>query len=96
MAFEKIETPVEQIENKPQLTFRSICEKIITLQESKGTGYKVSPFNELPVDVWLAQIQIKATRAKYATSEEKQLDELQDTAVYCLLTMMKLQGATIV
>lgn len=76
--------------------FESICQDIIKMQAGKGSGYKQSPLNELPLDVWLAQIQIKATRAKYSTSEEKMLDELKDTATYCILTMMKIKGMTVV
>ncbi len=42
---------------------------------------------ELPVDMWLSQVVIKATRAKYAVKDAKRVDELFDTAVYCLMTL---------
>jgi hypothetical protein len=74
------------------VTFKSICDMLVEMQQGKQTGYRVSPINELPLDVWLAQVQIKATRAKYATSEDKLLDELRDTAVYSILAMLKIKG----
>lgn len=72
------------------LSLRTLCEQIVEIQEKKQDGYSTSPIDELPLPVWLAQVQIKATRAKYATSVEKMRDELIDTAVYALLCILKL------
>lgn len=88
MAFQKDEP--EQSTGKCRVTFKSLCDELAQLQADKQTGYNKSPIDELPLDVWLAQVQIKATRAKYATTRDKLYDELRDTAVYALLCMQKM------
>lgn len=93
MAFNKEQ---QEPDTKSDMTFEHVCRQLVEMQKGKGTGYKNSPLNELPLDVWLAQIQIKATRAKYATTEEKMLDELRDTATYSILAILKMYGVTII
>lgn len=77
---------------KQAKTFEDICNELVELHSTKQMGYSKSPIEELPTDVWLAQVQVKATRAKYATSEDKRIDELRDTAVYAILCMLKMTG----
>lgn len=67
-------------------------EQVRSLFESRNDKYKISPVVILPVESWLHQIRIKAERALQATSDEKRVDELRDCAVYCLLTLAKMQG----
>ena len=88
MAFQKDEQTVE----KTSVTFKSLCDELAQLQIDKQTGYSKSPIDELPLDVWLAQVQIKATQAKYATTRDKLYDELRDTAIYALLCMQKMSA----
>lgn len=91
MAFDKKEEgQVIKDTNIPDWSFTGIVNQIVELQSGKQKGYRVSPIDELPIDVWLAQIQIKATRAKYATNEDKCIDELIDTAVYSILAIEKI------
>lgn len=92
MAFNK---ETQESDTQSSLTFEAVCRQLVEMQKDKGSQYEVSPISELPLDVWLAQIQIKATRAKYATTEAKMLDELRDTIVYSVLTIMKIHGAPI-
>lgn len=74
----------------PNDTFSQLCDKIKTLHDQKGTTYTKNVIEELPVDMWLSQVVIKATRAKYAVKDAKRVDELFDTAVYCLLALEKM------
>ncbi|MDD4471760.1 MAG: hypothetical protein PHT97_11455, partial [Methanoculleus sp.] len=71
----------------PSDTFTQLCDRIKTLHAQKGTTYTKNVIEELPVDMWLSQVVIKATRAKYAVKDAKRVDELFDTAVYCLMTL---------
>ena len=73
-----------------QDTFSQLCDRIKDLHVQKGTTYTKNVVEELPVDMWLSQIVIKATRAKYAVRDAKRVDELFDTAVYCLMTLEKM------
>jgi hypothetical protein len=86
MAFKKEES--EEINDT--WSFAGIVERMVELQANKQSGYSTNPIDELPLDVWLAQIQIKATRAKYAMNEAKCIDELIDTAVYSILAVSKI------
>lgn len=79
-------------QSKQPQTFADVCGELVQLHEGKQSGYSKSPIEELPLDVWLAQVQVKATRAKYATGTDKMLDELRDTAVYAILCILKLTG----
>jgi len=60
------------------------------MHDRKQPGYTYSPLDELPSEAWTRQIQIKATRAVYATTPEKLYEELIDTAVYCILLLEKM------
>jgi hypothetical protein len=71
-------------------TFDQICDAIKKTHTDKQGTYASEPVAELPIEVWLAQTQIKATRAKYALDEDKRVDELIDTAVYAILTLEKI------
>lgn len=71
----------------PSDTFTQLCDRIKDLHAQKGTTYTKNVIEELPVDMWLSQVVIKATRAKYAVKDAKRVDELFDTAVYCLLVL---------
>ena len=75
---------------KDNASFDDICKTIMETHASKQSSYSSEPVAELPLDVWLAQIQIKATRAKYAVNTEKVIDELVDTAVYAILALEKM------
>lgn len=74
-------------------TFDDFAKELIEIHRKKQDGYLLAPLDELPVPVWLAQIQIKATRAKYASERAKLVEELKDTAVYCLLLLEKLESS---
>jgi len=80
------DTPTVTTAN-PNTTFDQLCDRIKTLHAQKGTTYTKNVIEELPVDMWLSQVVIKATRAKYAVKDAKRVDELFDTAVYCLMTL---------
>jgi hypothetical protein len=71
-------------------TFDQICDAIKKTHTDKQGTYSSEPVAELPLDVWLAQTQIKATRAKYAVDLDKRIDELIDTAVYAILSLEKI------
>lgn len=92
MAFNK---ETQESDTQSSLTFEAVCRQLVEMQKDKGSQYEVSPISELPLDVWLAQIQIKATRAKYATTDEKMLDELRDTATYSILAILKMHGVEV-
>lgn len=68
-------------------TFDDLCDRMKELHAKKGDGYVKDVIGELPIEMWTSQIVIKATRAHYAKRDEKRVDELFDTAVYCLLTL---------
>ncbi|HQE49133.1 MAG TPA: hypothetical protein PKV93_07250, partial [Fervidobacterium sp.] len=63
------------------------CDRMKELHAKKGDGYVKDVIGELPIEMWTSQIVIKATRAHYAKRDDKRVDELFDTAVYCLLTL---------
>lgn len=88
MAFDKTTDQSTSADSKT--AFKNLCDEIAQLQADKQSGYLMSPIDELPIEVWLAQVQIKATRAKYAATRDKRYDELRDTAVYALLCMLKM------
>ena len=72
---------------KEGIDFNALCDRMKRLHAKKGDGYVKNVIGELPIDMWTSQVVIKATRAHYAKREEKRVDELFDTAVYCLLTL---------
>lgn len=76
----------------PPVSFNDYANELIRLHLERQGMYGSSPVDELSVSAWKYQIQIKATRALRAASEEKLRDELLDTATYCLLLLEKLSG----
>jgi hypothetical protein len=80
---------------KKEHTFESLCAEIVKLHKNKNGQYRNSPMNILPASYWLNQIAIKAIRAEQATSDEKVIEELTDTAVYALMTILRIRGIAI-
>lgn len=75
-------TPEKRTENAI-IQFQTMIERLKTA----GPGYKVDVIGMHTVDDWLTQIDIKATRARYATTTAKRRDELRDVANYCALVL---------
>lgn len=71
---------------------RAEIDEIKVLFQQKNDQYWESPVEILPVESWLHQIRIKAERALQATGDEKRKEELRDCAVYCLLTLAKMES----
>lgn len=61
--------------------------------QSAGPGYTTDVIGLHALDDWLIQIHIKATRARYASTIEKVVDELRDTANYCALALSLIEDA---
>lgn len=75
---------------KEGFDFNALCDRMKELHDRKGDGYVKDVIGELPNNMWTGQIVIKAMRAHYAKRDEKRVDELFDTAVYCLLVLERM------
>jgi len=75
---------------KEGIDFNALCDRMKELHAKKGGGYVKDVIGELPIEMWTSQIVIKATRAHYAKRDDKRVDELFDTAVYCLLVLERM------
>ena len=75
---------------KEGIRFDDLCDRMKELHAKKGDGYVKDVIGELPIEMWTSQIVIKATRAHYAKRDDKRVDELFDTAVYCLLVLERM------
>jgi hypothetical protein len=75
---------------KEGIDFNALCDRMKELHAKKGDGYVKDVIGELPIEMWTSQIVIKATRAHYAKGDDKRVDELFDTAVYCLLVLERM------
>ncbi|MCK9325690.1 MAG: hypothetical protein M0P69_09355 [Bacteroidales bacterium] len=72
------------------LTFYEICDVLKELHRAKEASYNGhSVIDDLPEDVWRAQIAIKGQRLFRASTPQKQVDEAFDTAVYAILWLEK-------
>lgn len=69
---------------------RAASREVLNKMEAKGGEYHEEPVDEFDMDLILAQIQIKATRARRAIRTKKLKDELVDTAVYSILALAKI------
>ncbi len=69
---------------------RAASREVLNKMEAKGGEYHEEPIDEFDMDLILAQIQIKATRARRAIKTKKLRDELIDTAVYSILALAKI------
>lgn len=69
---------------------RAASREVLNKMDAKGGEYHEEPVDEFDMDLLLAQIQIKATRARRAIKTKKLKDELIDTAVYCILALAKI------
>jgi hypothetical protein len=67
-------------------------EEISNLMDKKGGEYESSVINDLPTSFWLHQIVIKAHRALRRKTTSQRREELMDTAVYCILTIDKMDA----
>ena len=70
---------------------KKIIEKVVELADRKGEMYTVEPVTEVPMDVLLGIISMKAHRAfrKKDISEKRQ--ELYDTIVYSVKALARLE-----
>ena len=86
--------PPDFMVNPPSQNERVLAEirGIEALFQQKNDQYLESPVEILPVESWLHQIRIKAERALQAIDHEKREEELKDCAVYCLLTLAKIES----
>lgn len=71
-------------------TFDELCDRMKELHNQKGQGYSQDVIPMLPREAWEWQIVIKAMRARLAVGDKKKVDELWDTAVYCLLELERM------
>lgn len=95
MAFNKPdETPEEVIPKMGATDFKGIINEIVAVAERKNGKYKESPINILPTSYWLNQIVIKALRAEQSEAESDTEEELVDTIVYSIRTLIKIRGGT--
>ncbi len=69
---------------------RAASKEVLNKMDSKGSEYDGEPIDEFELELVLAQIQIKATRARKALKTKKIKDELIDTAVYSILALAKI------
>ena len=78
------------IDSKDGIRFDDLCDRMKELHVKKGDGYVKNVIGELSIEMWISQIVIKATRGHYAKRDDKRVDELFDTAVYCLLVLERM------
>ncbi len=72
------------------LTFYEICDALKELHRAKEASYGGhSVIDDLPEDLWRAQVAIKGQRLFRASTPQKQVDEAFDTAVYAILWLEK-------
>lgn len=80
------------------LNFCEICDAIKDLHKAKEASYAGSNvIDDLPEELWRAQVAIKGMRLYRAASVQKQVDEALDAATYAILWLEKMskQGVDI-
>lgn len=76
------------------LTFCEICDVLKELHRAKEASYNgKNVIDDLPEELWRAQIAIKGQRLFRASTPQKQVDEAFDTAVYAILWLEKMSKA---
>ncbi|MCK4518385.1 hypothetical protein KAT92_06415 [Candidatus Babeliales bacterium] len=58
----------------------------------RSTGYKVQPVTYMPIEDLIAQIAIKAERARQSTTIDKQIEETIDIVGYSLWLLARLKS----
>ncbi len=76
----------EEIDN------RRIFSDIADMMNEKTSSYKVPPVNTMDMDLLLAQIEIKAMRARQRIHTADMIDELRDVVVYTLNALRRLDN----
>lgn len=72
------------------LSFCEICDAIKDLHAKKNAAYgDHNVIDELPEDVWRAQIAIKGMRLYRSSNTQKQVDESLDSIVYNIMWLEK-------
>jgi len=72
------------------LTFYEICDALKELHRAKEASYNgKNVIDDLPEELWRAQVAIKGQRLFRASTPQKQVDEAFDTAVYAILWLEK-------
>lgn len=78
------------------LTFCEICDALKELHQAKEASYNgKNVIDDLPEELWRAQVAIKGQRLFRASTPQKQVDEAMDTAVYAILWLEKQSKAGI-
>ncbi len=76
------------------LSFYDICDRIKDIHRVKEASYNGSNvIDDLPEECWRNQVAIKGMRLVRAGSQDKQIDEAIDTAVYAILWLEKMSKA---
>jgi hypothetical protein len=75
---------------------KAIMAKIEALADMKGEAYTVEPVTEVPMDVLLGIIAMKADRALRRKSDEDKIDELYDMVVYGVKALARLESDDII
>jgi hypothetical protein len=76
------------------LTFCEICDMMKELHQAKEASYNGSNvIDDLPEEMWRAQVAIKGQRLFRASTPQKQVDEAFDTATYAVLWLEKISKA---
>ena len=75
---------------------KAILARVEKLADAKGTLYSVEPVSDVPMDVLLGIISMKALRSLRKTDVEHKKDELYDLIVYSVKALARLEPDSIV
>ena len=75
---------------------KAILAKVEALADMKGESYTVEPVTEVPMDVLLGIIAMKADRALRRKSDVDKIDELYDMVVYGVKALARLEADDII